>query len=72
VEVVSGSTVQATIRLNGIGSITAHTLDSLGNPIQGHVSINGTGAFPYSFVIDSSTDGSFALPQVLPVHLPPA
>ncbi|HEX4603250.1 MAG TPA: Ig-like domain-containing protein, partial [Candidatus Angelobacter sp.] len=64
-EILSGSTVQTTVRLNGIGSITGHTLDSLGNPVKGHVTVSGTGAFPYSFVIDSSTDGSFALPQVL-------
>ncbi|MBZ5508478.1 MAG: Ig-like domain-containing protein [Acidobacteriia bacterium] len=65
IEILSGSTVQAAIRLNGIGSISGHTLDSLGNPVKGHISVSGTGAFPYSFVIDSSTDGSFSLPQVL-------
>gem|GEM_PF-1427618 len=65
VEVLSGSTVQTTIRLNGIGSISGHTLDSSGNPVQGHITISGTGAFPYSYTLDSSTDGSFSLPTVL-------
>lgn len=65
VEILSGTTAQATIRLNGIGSISGHTLDSAGNPIQGHVTVTGTGAFPYNFTLDSSTDGSFSLPVVL-------
>ncbi|HEY6351400.1 MAG TPA: Ig-like domain-containing protein, partial [Candidatus Angelobacter sp.] len=65
VEVLSGSTVQTTIRLNGIGSISGKTLDSLGNAVQGHVTVTGTGAFPYSFTLDSSTDGTFSLPTVL-------
>src|SRR5205807_2138664 len=65
VNVAGGSTVHTTIRLNGVGSITGHTLDSAGNPIAGHVSIFGTGAFPYSFSFDTNADGSFSVPQVL-------
>jgi len=65
VEVLSGSTVETTIRLNGIGGISGQTLDSAGNPVAGHVSISGTGAFPYNFILDTNSDGSFFLPQVL-------
>ncbi len=65
VEVLSASTAQTTIRLNGIGSISGQTLDSAGNPVAGHVNISGTGAFPYSFALDTNSDGTFFLPQVL-------
>ena len=65
VEVLSGSTAQATIRLNGLGSISGQTLDSSGHPVAGHVNISGTGAFPYSFALDTNNDGTFFLPQVL-------
>jgi hypothetical protein len=65
VEVLSGDTVATTIRLNGIGEISGRTLDSAGNPVAGHVSISGTGAFPYNFALDANSDGSFFLPQVL-------
>ncbi|HZI75109.1 MAG TPA: carboxypeptidase-like regulatory domain-containing protein, partial [Gemmatimonadales bacterium] len=65
VEVLSGNTVATNIRLNGIGEISGRTLDSAGNPVAGHVSISGTGAFPYSFALDTNRDGSFFLPQVL-------
>jgi hypothetical protein len=65
VEVLSASTAQTTIRLNGIGSISGQTLDSAGNPVAGHLNISGTGAFPYSFALDTNSDGTFFLPQVL-------
>ena len=65
VEVLSSSTVETTIRLNGIGGISGQTLDSAGNPVAGHVSISGTGAFPYNFTFDTNSDGSFFLPQVM-------
>ena len=65
VEVLSGTTVQTTVRLNGVGSITGHTLDSLGNPIAGQVTIIGTGTFPYTFFFNTNADGSFFLPEVL-------
>jgi hypothetical protein len=65
VEVLSSSTVETTIRLNGIGGISGQTLDSAGNPVAGHVSISGTGAFPYNFTFDTNNDGSFFLPQVM-------
>ncbi|HKF22304.1 MAG TPA: carboxypeptidase regulatory-like domain-containing protein [Candidatus Angelobacter sp.] len=64
-DVVGGSTVQSTIHLNGVGSISGQTEDSLGNLVAGHVTITGTGAFPYTFAIDTNSDGRFSLPQVL-------
>jgi hypothetical protein len=65
VEVLSADTVATTIRLNGIGEISGRTLDSAGNPVAGHVIISGTGAFPYNFALDTNSDGSFFMPQVL-------
>src|SRR5579864_7854457 len=65
VDVTAGSTLQPTIQLNGVGSITGVTEDSNGNPIAGRLTVTGTGAFPYTFGVDTGADGSFSLPQVL-------
>jgi len=65
VTVTASSTVLATVRLNGVGSITGHTRDGAGNAIAAHLVISGTGAFPYTFVLDTNSDGAFSFPRVL-------
>jgi large repetitive protein len=65
VDATAGATVNAPITLNGVGSITGHTVNAAGNPIAGHLVITGTGTFPYTFVIDTNINGAFSLPQVL-------
>jgi hypothetical protein len=65
VDVTAGSTLQPTVHLNGVGSITGVTQDGNGNPIAGRLTVTGTGAFPYTFAVDTGADGSFSLPQVL-------
>ncbi|HEY3052598.1 MAG TPA: carboxypeptidase regulatory-like domain-containing protein [Thermoanaerobaculia bacterium] len=64
-DVAANATANATITLNGVGSITGRALDSGGLPIAGDITITGSGAFPYSFTVQSQSDGNFALPQVL-------
>jgi hypothetical protein len=65
VDVAANETVNAQITLNGVGSITGRSLDSAGLPIAGDITVTGSGGFPYSFTVQSQTDGNFALPQVL-------
>ncbi|PYQ56391.1 MAG: hypothetical protein DMF58_20885, partial [Acidobacteria bacterium] len=64
-EVLANATSNVTLTLNGVGSITGRALDSGGLPIAGDISVTGSGAFPYSFTVQSQSDGNFALPQVL-------
>ncbi|HEY6308047.1 MAG TPA: carboxypeptidase regulatory-like domain-containing protein [Candidatus Angelobacter sp.] len=65
VDVAAGSTASVQIPLNGVGSITGHTRNGASQPIAGHLTITGTGPFPYTFVVDTNSDGAFSLPQVL-------
>ncbi len=63
--VLENQTTTANIRLNGIGSMTGHALDSNGQPVAGTVNVYGTGKFTYYFSLTVGSDGSFTLPQVL-------
>jgi len=64
-DVVANATANVTVTLNGVGSIAGRALDSGGLPIAGDITVTGSGAFPYSFTVQSQADGNFALTQVL-------
>ncbi len=64
-EVPAGATVVVDVKLNGIGSIQGHTLDSAGQPIAGDLRVQGTGTFGYGFFLKVGNDGFFRLPEVL-------
>src|SRR5262249_2106369 len=65
VDGTAGSTLHPSLPVNGVGSISGRTENDLGSPIPGHLTVTGTGAFPYTFVLDTGSDGLFNLPQVL-------
>src|SRR5260370_15104485 len=63
--VLENQTTTANIRLNGIGSMIGHALDSNGQPVAGTVIVYGTGKSTYYFSLTVGSDGSFTLPQGL-------
>ena len=65
VDVTGAETTNITLTLNGVGSISGTASGSSGEPVAGTVKVTGTGAFPWSYTVQSAADGRFALPQVM-------
>jgi hypothetical protein len=65
VTVPANSTLNVTVKLNGIGAIAGLAEDSSGNPTAGTILLTGTGTFPYYFTLTAAADGTFSVPQVL-------
>lgn len=64
-EVIGSRTNDVALTLNGVGSLRGRALDSGGQPVAGDVTVNGTGAFPYTYTVRAAADGSFRINQIL-------
>jgi hypothetical protein len=64
-DVAAGVMSDVTIRLNGVGAISGRTIDSSGQPAAGDLTINGSGAFPYTIALRTGTDGNFTIREAL-------
>ena len=65
VEVPAAGEVQASLVLNGIGSIAGTAVDSVGQPVEGELQITGAGAFAYTVAAHVNPDGVFRFPEVI-------
>src|SRR5271157_690232 len=65
IDIPANGAANATVILNGVGSIFGVALDSSGQPTSGTVVIQGTGAFPYTLNLAIGNDGALNLPAVL-------
>jgi len=65
VEVAADAVTDTTLALNGVGALSGVAYDSAGLPVEGWVTIQGTGTFPYSLVVQTGADGAFSVSQLL-------
>jgi alpha-tubulin suppressor-like RCC1 family protein len=63
--VTAGATAEVNISLNGVGSISGHAQDANGSPVDGTVTLTGTGALTWSMTLSVNSDGSFGVAQAL-------